>query len=118
MSIFGQSNQSDNQSAQFNQSGSSGQSSQSGQASFGDKEIFTDMLDSQKMITGNYNNSANEAACDSVKTEFMNILADEHKMQHELFLEMQKRGWYKPEQAEQTKITQARQKFVSPGQNQ
>lgn len=80
---------------------------------FGDKEIMTDLLNSQKTITGGYNTGANEAAGAPLKAEFMNILNEEHQIQHEVFLEMQKRGWYSPAQAEQQKISQAKQKFSS-----
>lgn len=80
---------------------------------FGDKEIMTDILNSQKTITGSYNNGANEAAGAALKSGFMNILNEEHQIQHEVFLEMQKRGWYCPPQAEQQKINQTKQKFSS-----
>ena len=78
---------------------------------FGDKEMITDALTSQKMITGNYNTFANECASPALKSDFMNILSDEHQIQHEIFSEMQKRGWYNVEQADQNKISQAKQKY-------
>ncbi|MEG0898589.1 MAG: spore coat protein [Oscillospiraceae bacterium] len=86
---------------------------------FGDKEMMDDALASQKFITSTYNTFANECASDSLKSEFMNILADEHSIQHEIFKEMQNRGWYAPEQAEQSKIINARTKYENqnPSQN-
>ncbi len=84
-------------------------------AGFGDRDMMTDALSSQKFITEIYNTYANEAAAENIKDEFMSILAEEHQIQHELFTEMQKRGWYQMENAEQQKIDQAKQKFQNLG---
>lgn len=84
------------------------------QANFGDKEMLTDALSSQKFVTDNYNVFANECATPAIKTEFMNILNEEHQIEHDVFAEMQKRGWYPLEQAEQTKINSVKQKFNTP----
>jgi len=80
-------------------------------AQFGDKDILTDMLSSQKFVTDGYNTYANECATPALKTGFMNILNEEHSIQNELFTEMQKRGWYATEAADQNKINQAKQKY-------
>jgi spore coat protein CotF len=85
---------------------------------FGDKEMITDALTSQKMITSTYNTFANECATPALRSEFMNILSDEHQIQHEIFTEMQKRGWYQVEAAEKTKIDQAKQKFAKGSSSQ
>ena len=79
--------------------------------SFGEKEMLTDALASQKYVTENYNTFANECANPAVKNEFMDILNEEHQIQFELFSEMNKRGWYPLEQANQQKVSQAKQKF-------
>jgi spore coat protein CotF len=84
----------------------------SNQNAYCDKEILTDLLTSQKHITENYNTFANECATPAVKTDFMNILNEEHQLQNEVFTEMQKRGWYQTEAAEQTKINQTKQKYA------
>ena len=78
---------------------------------FGDREILDDMLASQKDITGLYNNCANECASNALQNEFMTLLGEEHQLQMEIFTEMQKRGWYNPQQAPQDKIQQARERF-------
>ena len=39
------------------------------------------------------------------------LLGEEHQIQHDLFVEMQKRGWYQTEPADQAKISQAKGKF-------
>ena len=80
-------------------------------AAFGDREMMDDVLASQKFITENYNTFANECASPAVMTELMNILNEEHQIQHEIFDEMQKRGWYTVEQADMNKISQTKQKF-------
>ena len=80
-------------------------------ASFQDQEMITDVLSTQKFITGDYNTVANEASAQNVKDTFMSILDDEHNIQHEIYLEMAKRGWYQTEAAEDNKVQQAKQKF-------
>ena len=81
--------------------------------SFCDRDMLTDMLSSQKFVTEGYNSFANECATPSVKTSFMNILTEEHQIQNEVFGEMQKRGWYQVEAADQNKVTQTKQKYQS-----
>lgn len=80
-------------------------------SNFTDQDMMTDALSSQKLITDNYNTFANECANSMVKSELMNLLSEEHQIQHEIFVEMQKRGWYQTEAADQNKINQAKQKF-------
>jgi len=82
---------------------------------FSDKEMLTDILSSQKFATSGYNTFAGECACPAVKTDFMNILNEEHHIQNEVFKEMQKRGWYPTEAADANKITQVKQKYQSAG---
>ncbi len=79
--------------------------------SFGEREMLTDALSSQKFTTENYNKFANECSNPAVKNEFMNILNEEHQIQFEVFSEMHKRGWYPVQQAEQQKVSQAKQKY-------
>lgn len=85
----------------------------SGGQGFCDKDMMTDMLSSQKFITEGYNTYANECVTPAVKTDFMNILKEEHQIQSDVFSEMQKRGWYATEAADQNKINQAKQKYTS-----
>lgn len=82
-------------------------------AQFADKDILTDILSSQKFITDGYNTYANECATPALKTDFMNILNEEHRIQNEVFNEMQSRGWYATEAANKDKICQAKQKYQS-----
>ena len=77
-----------------------------------DKSILTDMLSSQKQITGIYNTFADECATKQMKGVMMDILAEEHQIQMEVFEEMQKRGWYQAPAAQADKVNQAKQKFT------
>jgi spore coat protein CotF len=77
----------------------------------GEKEILEDALISQKQITDSYNTFAGEAVNAQLRSTMLSILDDEHTIQADLFSCLQSHGWYQPEQAEQQKIVQARQKF-------
>lgn len=76
-----------------------------------DREMLTDALSSEKFMTDNYNTFANECASPTMMNEFMNLLSEEHQIQHEIFTEMQKRGWYPTQDAPAEKIAQAKNKF-------
>ena len=78
-----------------------------------DREMLTDALSSEKFMTENYNQYANECASPSLMNEFMNLLSEEHQIQHEVFTELQKRGWYQVEAADEQKIQQAKQKYLA-----
>lgn len=78
---------------------------------FDDREMLNDALISQKQLTSDYNDHVNESATPEVLNEFMAILNEEHQIQHDVFLEMQKRGWYQTTPAEQTKINETKNKF-------
>lgn len=78
-----------------------------------DKTMMDDSLRSENQITANYDLTANECATPNVKTEVLNILNEEHQIQGEIFNEIQSRGWYPVEAAEQQKIAKAKQKFQS-----
>lgn len=78
---------------------------------FGDKEMIEDALTSQKNITGSYNTYANECANPALMSDMMNILNEEHQIQHEIFCTMQQKGWYQVQPAEQQKVDQTKNKF-------
>ena len=78
---------------------------------FSDREMMNDVLSSQKFITSGYNTTANEAGEPAVKNVIMTILDEEHKIQHEVFSEMQNRGWYQTEAAPQNKVQETKDKF-------
>lgn len=78
-----------------------------------DKEMLTDALSSEKFMTDHYNQYANECASPSLMNEFMNLLSEEHQIQHDVFTEMHKRGWYQTQEAPVEKVQQAKLKFSS-----
>ena len=59
-----------------------------------DKEIMTVVLTSQKHITGTFSLFANECKNQELLNDMMCILNEEHTIQHNVFTEMEKRGWY------------------------
>ena len=76
-----------------------------------DREMLTDALSSEKFMTENYNTYANECASPSLMNEFMNLLSEEHQIQHDVFSELQKRGWYPTQSSPAEKVQQANMKF-------
>lgn len=78
---------------------------------FSDKEIMTDAIASQKLISGVYNTYANECTNTNLRDTFLNILNEEHRIQTDIFEEVQKRGWYQVKNADQNQISQAKTKF-------
>jgi spore coat protein CotF len=78
---------------------------------YSDKDMIGDVLSTQKMMTGGYNTVANEAAHPEIKNVFMDILNDEHCIQHDVFDQMSQRGWYATESAPQNKIDTVKQKY-------
>ena len=80
-------------------------------ALMGDKEILQDSLQSQKHISDGYNLFAGECVNEKLRSEMLSILGDEHMIQADIFCNLQSKGWYKTEPADQTKINETRQQF-------
>ena len=80
---------------------------------FDDRATITDLLNSEKHMTGVYNTFLCETETASVRSCLSGILNDEHSMQESLFGEMKTRGWYTTEAADQSKLNQAKQKFAA-----
>lgn len=78
-----------------------------------EKDILRDCLSSQKLMTSNYNNYAGECANEQLRNAFLNILDDEHRIQADLFTDMNSNGWYPVQPADQQKLQQTRQKYSS-----
>ncbi len=87
------------------------------QQNFTDKEIMEDILSSQKLITDTYNTFTNECVSQQLRTDFMNILREEHNIQQAVYDQMKTRGWYAPEQAEKQKVSTAYTKFSNIAQS-
>jgi len=73
---------------------------------FDDKDRLTDVLITEKYIAGGYNHAALEAANSQLLDTFTGILRDVHQIQHEIFLEMNNRGWYQPKTANMNELNQ------------
>lgn len=76
-----------------------------------DQEMMTDLLMSEKKMSGNYNEYASECVNVQLRDAFVNILAESHRTQTDLFKTAQQKGWYQVEQAPEQKVSQAQQKF-------
>ena len=81
----------------------------------GEKEILNYFIIIQKLLTSSYNTYAGECTNQQLRNAFLNILDDEHAIQANIFENMQSKGWYQTEPADQQKVQQAKQKF---GQSQ
>ncbi|NLI13911.1 spore coat protein [Pelotomaculum propionicicum] len=71
-----------------------------------EKDRLTDTLITQKYIATGYNTAALESANNQIMDAFSGILRDEQQIQHEIFTEMNSRGWYQPKAANPNDITQ------------
>lgn len=76
-----------------------------------EQQKLTDLLSTQKFLTSAYNSYYSESATTAVKNCLSSILADEHRIQEEIFNEMNSRGYYPLETAEDTKLNATKQKF-------
>ena len=78
---------------------------------YDEQEVLGDCLNSQKQITAAYNTYAGECVNSQLRNAFLNILGEEHCIQADIFSDMNQRGWYLPEQADQQKIRQTKDKL-------
>lgn len=76
-----------------------------------DQERITDLILSEKKMTANYNTFASECVDPQLRGEYLGILNKSHQTQSELFRATQSKGWYTVEQAPQSKISEAYNKF-------
>lgn len=77
-----------------------------------DKEILNDGLCAQKAATGKFNMAATECAHEHVRNTMLNILEQEHSIQHEVFNMMHQRGFYETPAAEDKKVSEAKMKHA------
>lgn len=83
---------------------------------FDDKEKMMDALSSQKFISSDYTTFVNEAATPEFKTCLQNILNEELDIAHNLWCEMNTRGWYPVEKADDNKLQTTKNQFCSMSQ--
>lgn len=71
-----------------------------------EKDRLTDSLITEKYIAGGYNHAALEASNSQLLDTFAGILREEQQIQHEIFIEMNNRGWYQPKTANMNDLSQ------------
>ena len=76
-----------------------------------EQQTMMDLLSSQKYLTGMYQSFGNECATPDVRGCMFSILEEEQRISEEIFSQMNTRGYYPVEKAEDTKVDQAKQKF-------
>lgn len=78
-----------------------------------DQDLANDLLMSEKQLCTTFASAASEAATESVRNGFKNILAGQLDIQNQVFKTMSSNGWYQVDQAEATKIQQAKTKYTT-----
>lgn len=78
-----------------------------------DQEVMTDLMLTEKKMSTNYDTYASECVNTQLRDAFVNMLAQSHETQTNLFKTAQQKGWYQVEQAPAQKVDQARQKFTN-----
>ena len=78
-----------------------------------DQERLADLLSSEKKMASNYDSFASECVNVTLRDQFVRLNAQGHQAQTQLFQTAHARGWYQPEQAPESKISQAYQKYTT-----
>lgn len=76
-----------------------------------DRNLMENMLLLEKGVCDLYMHGAIESSTENVHRAFSNSLNDTLKMQDEIYKKMEAKGWYKTEQAQQSKLDTLKQKF-------
>ena len=79
--------------------------------SMSEKDMLADCLNSQKLISTNYNTFAGECTNANLRDAFLSILKEEHQIQSDIFTELQSHGWYQVKQATQQEVDELKTKF-------
>ncbi len=77
----------------------------------GEKELVTDLLNSEKLLCNTYNTAIVEAATPQIRENFKTVLMDQFDIQNTVFMAMNAKGWYPVSPAEQNKIQQTRDQY-------
>ena len=81
------------------------------QCTLNEKEQMSDLLQSEKYLTGCYNSYLLECATPEMMRCLSGLLNDTHSMQQQLFGEMNSRGYYPVTKAEDQKLNTVNQQF-------
>lgn len=76
-----------------------------------EKFVLQDFLSTQKQITSTYNVWAGECVNTQLRNTFLDLLKEEHGIQNELFVEMNKRGYYPVPEGTAQEMNKLKQKF-------
>ena len=76
-----------------------------------DQERITDLILTEKKMSANYDTFASECVNVQLRDEFLKLLNQGHQTQTDLFKAAQQKGWYQVEQAPESKVSTAYQKF-------
>ena len=76
-----------------------------------DQIIITNALNTQKHLTAMYNTAAGECAHNQLRCAMMDLWKDELEILNDLFTDMNSRGWYPVQQAQQQEVDQAVQQL-------
>lgn len=74
-----------------------------------DCDYLNDLLSTTKSIANNYSIVISEASNDDLYNEYIKLFKDTQDCQRRLFNLLFKKGWYKLEKADQTKVVMARE---------
>lgn len=80
-------------------------------AEMNDRDRLNDVLSMEKYLTSGYNVAVNEASTPWLYKDQLQILNALHDCQHNLFMLMSKKGWYKVDPANPAQISQAFEQF-------
>lgn len=76
-----------------------------------DQERITDLILTEKKMSGNYDIFASECVNTSLRDDFLRIFNQGHHTQTDLFKKAEAKGWYKTEPAPENKVQQSLTKF-------
>ena len=76
-----------------------------------DRNLMENILLLEKGACDLFLHGAIESSTQNVHSAFTSSLNDSLKMQDEIYLKMQQKGWYPTEQVQQNKIESVKQKF-------
>ena len=81
-------------------------------SNYSEKNILSDALNTEKASTSNYNDFSNECVHKDVRQTMLNILAEEHDIQQDIFDIMHSKGYYPTPSADEKKVQAAKQNFA------
>ncbi len=79
--------------------------------SFSEKDILREGLETAKNTTNHYNTFSNECAHEKVRNSMLDILADEHDIQDDIFHITSAKGYYPTPAADEKKVMDTKQKY-------